>query len=553
MQQDRPPADRPGMNNWTIGKRILVGFSTILALVVALALTNVMLLRSINNRQRTILDDALPGMKATAKITDNTAQSQIAVLRHVLVKTDQERKTFEEKLAALSADNEKLYAELEKTISRPEDRAAFEKAKELRAEYAKPRAQVLELSRAGKAEEAVALNRDTAAPAYYAYQAACEAMLQGKSDYGETSGKQIQQAVRQANWTLGLVSLFAIGVGVTFAVVISVGLKRALTQVAGSLGDGSDQVASASTQVSSASQSLAEGASEQAASLEETSSSMEEMSSMTKKNAESAEQCKGYMDQARGIVGKVNKLLGELGASVEEINQSSQATSKVIKTIEEIAFQTNILALNAAVEAARAGEAGMGFAVVADEVRNLAQRCAQAAKETSGLIEKAEASAKNGSQLTAATQEAFQQNVEVAGKIGSSVDEIAAAVKEESRGIAQVSMAVTQMDKVTQSNAANAEETASAAEELSSQAEALKEAVASLMKLVGGSTRDRSVAKLTKTEKPAPRREVKAAAPNPSSRNGHRHESEPRTVAPLASVAARGEAALPLEGDFKDF
>jgi methyl-accepting chemotaxis protein len=248
----------------------------------------------------------------------------------------------------------------------------------------------------------------------------------------------------------------------------------------------------------------------------------------------------------------VNKLLSELAASVQEINRSSQATGKVIKTIEEIAFQTNILALNAAVEAARAGEAGMGFAVVADEVRNLAQRCAQAAKETSGLIENATASANSGSQLTAATQEAFKQNVEIASKIGNSVDEIAAASREQDQGISQVNTAVVQMDKVTQSNAANAEETASAAEELNAQAEALREAVASLVKLAGGATEDRSVRQTAKTGTRLPRHETKVPTPNPNVSNGHRREIAPRNRIPGANATVQNEAGLPLEGEFKD-
>ena len=194
----------------------------------------------------------------------------------------------------------------------------------------------------------------------------------------------------------------------------------------------------------------------------------------------------GLDGEARVIVGNVDKLLNETAGSIHEIKRSSEATGKVVKNIEEIAFQTNILALNAAVEAARAGEAGMGFAVVADEVRNLAQRCAQAAKETSLLIENATNAAGKGTQLTVATQEAFKKNIEIAAKIGSAVDEIATAVKEQTEGISQINVAVGQMDKVTQSNAATAEESAAAAEELNSQAFAMKSSVNELLQLVAG-------------------------------------------------------------------
>jgi len=280
-------------------------------------------------------------------------------------------------------------------------------------------------------------------------------------------------------------SLLGVAIGIACALVVTRSLSRELAALSQSLGQSSSQVAAAASQVSASSQSLAEGAAEQAASLEETSASLEEMASMSKKNAELTDQCKGWMIEERAIVGNVDKLLNETAASIQASTRSSEATSHVIKTIEGIAFQTNILALNAAVEAARAGEAGMGFAVVAEEVRNLAQRCSQAARETSGLIENATTATRKGSQLTAATQEAFKLNVAIAGKVGGAVDQISDAVRDQSQGLAQVNLAVTQMDKVTQSNAANAEESASAAEALYGQAETLKDAVADLLRLTG--------------------------------------------------------------------
>jgi len=202
------------------------------------------------------------------------------------------------------------------------------------------------------------------------------------------------------------------------------------------------------------------------------------------------------------------------------------------------------------VEAARAGEAGMGFAVVADEVRNLAQRCAQAAKETGALIEGATIAARKGSELTLATQAAFKQNVDVAGKIGVAVDEIAAAVKEQSQGMAQINTAVEQMDKVTQSNAANAEEGAAAAEELNAQAVILKQSVDELLKLVGGDESADARPALKSATKPA------SALPRtirtPASGNGHSQPAGKRAPA-LATMTAREQASIPSRGDFKDF
>jgi len=280
---------------------------------------------------------------------------------------------------------------------------------------------------------------------------------------------------------LGMVVVFIGGV------FVSRSITRPIQRVIIGVTDGTDQVVSASAQVSSASQSLAEGASEQAAGLQETSSSLEEMSSMTKQNADNAHQAKGMMEEARQIVEDVNQHMGQMAGAIGEITKSSEETGKIIKTIDEIAFQTNLLALNAAVEAARAGEVGAGFAVVADEVRNLAMRAAEAAKNTSHLIENTIKSVKSGNELTLATQEAFKKNVEIASKIGRLIDEIASASQEQAQGIGQVNKAVAEMDKVTQQNAANAEESASAAEEMNAQAEQMKGFVQELVVLIGGS------------------------------------------------------------------
>lgn len=252
------------------------------------------------------------------------------------------------------------------------------------------------------------------------------------------------------------------------------------------LSENADQVSSASNQVSSSSQQLAEGSAEQAASIEETSSSLEEMSSMTKQNADNATQADNLMKEANLVVNKANDSMGKLTTSIDKISKASEETSKIIKTIDEIAFQTNLLALNAAVEAARAGEAGAGFAVVADEVRNLAMRAAEAAKNTADLIEGTVKKVKEGGDLVATTNGAFNEVAESSTKVGELVGEIAAASNEQAKGIEQVNTAVVEMGKVVQSNAASAEESAAASEEMNAQAEQMKGFVDDLVTLVGG-------------------------------------------------------------------
>ena len=272
-----------------------------------------------------------------------------------------------------------------------------------------------------------------------------------------------------------------------FARRISVPIMR----VVEGLNEGADQVAAASAQVSSSSQSLAEGASEQAASLEETSSSLEEMASMTKQNADHANQANALMMEIRRVVDGSNSAMRDLTTSMGEISKSSEETSKIIKTIDEIAFQTNLLALNAAVEAARAGEAGAGFAVVADEVRNLAIRAAEAAKNTASLIEGTVKRIKDGTELVTKTGNAFQLVSTSTGKMGELVGEIAAASNEQAQGIDQINKAVSEMDSVVQQNAASAEESASASEELNAQAEQMKGYVKDLVAVVGGNQNGR--------------------------------------------------------------
>ncbi len=238
-----------------------------------------------------------------------------------------------------------------------------------------------------------------------------------------------------------------------------------------------DGLKSGGEQVASASQQIAGGTSQQAASLEETSSSLEEMASMTKANADNSNQANTLMNETNQVVGQANSSMEELTVSMNGISKASEETSKIVKTIDEIAFQTNLLALNAAVEAARAGEAGAGFAVVADEVRNLAMRAADAARNTSDLIEGTVKKVVDGSDLVAKTNEAFQQVSESSTKVAALVSEISAASGEQSSGIDQINTAVLEMDKVVQSNAAGTEELSSQSEELNSMVRILVEIV----------------------------------------------------------------------------
>ncbi len=278
----------------------------------------------------------------------------------------------------------------------------------------------------------------------------------------------------------------AVCLSLGFSYVTSRHITSSLKKLIQGLSTGAGQVAAASEQVSASSQSLAEGSSEQAASVEETASAMEEMAAMTKQNSENAEQANQLAGSGAHLMKGARQSMRALIQSIEEIAKASEDTGKIIKTIDEIAFQTNLLALNAAVEAARAGEVGAGFAVVANEVRNLALRAAEAAKNTSSLIEGTINKIKDGKELVHQTDESYREVAVTLDKIVQLVDEISAASKEQAEGIGQINKAVGEMDKVVQQNAASAEEWASASEEMNAQSQQMRGTVEDLVKLVHG-------------------------------------------------------------------
>ncbi len=311
-----------------------------------------------------------------------------------------------------------------------------------------------------------------------------EAFEKQQGDLMAGKSTDAQAVNTHSRWTMFFMVGLALLAGVAVVIVIRQ-INQTLLRTIADLSEGAGQVASAASQVSASSQSLAKGSSEQAASLEETSASTEEINAMARKNSDGSRSAAAVVMESQQKFAETSRLLEQMVGAMNGINASSEKISKIIKVIDEIAFQTNILALNAAVEAARAGEAGMGFAVVAEEVRNLAQRCAQAAKDTAGLIEESIANSADGKVKVDQVAVAIRSIADESTKVKTLVDEVNVGSEEQAKGLEQIGKAVSQMEQLTQTTAANAEESASAAEELTAQSEGLRDVVGQLAKMVG--------------------------------------------------------------------
>ena len=542
------------MKNWTIGKRITFGFAVVLVIMLALSIFIRSRIGVIQAGTVAVARQSIPGLEYLTDAKECANEICALTYKHISSLSASDMSQLE---AKMNEDVEQVTKDLDafEPLASPENKNLLEQAKLLREKYRTVRSQIIIASRSATNSEASSAvyqqARTELDPHTIAYISALTKCEEQEKKEAKATSDAVLSAVQSTNFGLIIGLALALSFGSCLGYLLIRNTTRILNRVSASLSDGASQVASAASQVTSSSQSLAEGASEQAASVEETSSSLEEAASTAKLFTGNAQKANELATQARTAAERGASDMRGMSAAMQSIKTSSDEVAKIIKTIDEIAFQTNILALNAAVEAARAGEAGMGFAVVADEVRNLAQRSAQAAKETAAKIEAAINSTAQGVQFSTKVAEVLNEIVTKVRQVDELAGGAASASNEQALGIAQINVAVGQMDKVTQNNAASAEECAAAAEELNAQAEAMKHAVGELVALVSGAS-----APSTAHFQPAGNihRSTSLKLQHHANGNGKVQRSKPNAVAPVEQISgANHHKDIPLEAGFKDF
>lgn len=530
------------MKNLTIGKRVGSLVIVMLVMLTAISAASFLALRQLEATLDFLDTDPLPGAKAIGQIARQNAVVQAAMLNVLASANPQDLTATKQQLDKEKVSFKQLLDAYEKTITQPEDRTMFTQVVQLSEKLTEAFGQAIAARQSST--EALGLVRKHLTPVVSELNPLLEKLV----DWNEANGTRAT-AEGRTNAKAGVVRIGAM-FGACF-LIGSIGgflgirsINRALLNVIEQLESGAAQVASASTEIASTSQSLSQGSSEQAASLEEISASMEEMTAMTRRNSENATAATGMMAETAVQVERSNGALREMVTSMDAIKASSEKVAKINKTIDEIAFQTNILALNAAVEAARAGEAGMGFAVVADEVRNLAQRSAVAAKDTAALIEEAISNSNQGAAKLDQVATAIRGITESASKVKNLIEEVNEASGQQTQGINQVSTAINEVSRVTQTAAASAEESAAASEELSSQAQTVRDLLRAIQALAGATATAPSGS---------------YSSPSYAMKDGSRPSgSRPRSE-PAQSPVSRAEDEFPLDtpsgggGSFRSF
>jgi len=471
----------------TIGKKIGLFYALPAVMTVGVGSVSLIDLALMRKTVTRLAADSLPGTYSIGRLSGIAKDIRGGIRGHITAEKEAEKLKAEEDLAGLAKSVRKELQEYEKTISSPEDRELFSTVSGKFDVRLGTLAGIRPLSMAGNMEDALKQFRSSTMPAYQQVQKAIEDVYAFKRSDGKSNAAAAVSAAVEGVRTLWLLCFASVAGCGFFGWYIIRDIHKVLHPVIQDLSNASLELGEATGNIATSSEALARGASEQAASIEETSAASEQINSMTSQNLGKTQAAARLVAETAAAATNAGHALEQMVTFMKDLDSSSGKVATIIKVIDEIAFQTNILALNAAVEAARAGETGMGFAVVADEVRNLAHRSAQAAKDTTALIQDSIGKSKLGiSQLDRAfaTVRTVSQR---ADQVKALVDEVNIGSSEQARGIQQISKAISQMDQITQKAAATAQETASVGQQMNAQATSLKDVVRRLRRMAGES------------------------------------------------------------------
>ncbi|MES2102665.1 MAG: methyl-accepting chemotaxis protein [Pseudomonadota bacterium] len=505
-------------NNMKIGSKLMTSFIVMMALTVLLGVFSIDKLVQVNQASTDIATNWLPSIRAGLQMQSSLGRFRISELQHILSTEEADLAAAEKAMDTRLGSFKTIQGNYEKLLSEPEEKRIYPEFQKTLDAYLATNKKILEMSRAGKKDEARAMFKTESNQLFRQVNEQLDQLVKINDD-GSTAADKGADLIYGAARTWIIVLLIAcVVIGLVLAVVIARIISRplvaaveiservargdltadihtggkdetgqmmsalkamndSLLQIVSEVRSGTDTIATASSQIAAGNLDLSSRTEEQASSLEETASAMEELTSTVKQNADNARQANQLASSASQIAVQGGEVVGQVIRTMSSINESSRKIVDIISVIDGIAFQTNILALNAAVEAARAGEQGRGFAVVATEVRTLAQRSAAAAKEIKLLIDDAVGNVSAGSKLVDQAGATMKQVVDSVRQVTDIVSEISAASSEQSTGIEQVNQAIAQMDEVTQQNAALVEEAAAAAQSMEEQAAKLAQAV----------------------------------------------------------------------------
>jgi methyl-accepting chemotaxis protein/methyl-accepting chemotaxis protein-1 (serine sensor receptor) len=473
------------LRDLTIGRKLLASFAAMSMLVLSLLLLFWMSQRSDAARFQELIEVQNRKLDTGAKVELATTEMQ-GSQRGLMLSYAMHDPAASEQYIKLYADSggkiDALMGELQALPLNPQEKAATDKIRDNRNSWAPRFKKLVDLCVAGAIDDAYKLRNENKILSAAMHAAATELVTQQRGAIDQTR-RDSEDRLRAGTWIAAIVIAISLALGVAVMLIVH-GVNRNLRDAVAALYASAAEVARASEQVSASSEELARGATQQAAAIQETSAAAEEVSSMTERNSSHTQTAQAVTTRTAAVIDEANHSLVNMRGSMEQISQSCEKVGKIIKVIDEIAFQTNILALNAAVESARAGEAGMGFAVVADEVRNLAHRSADAARETAELIEQSISRSREGRTNLEVMAGNVQRVTEGSTEIVSLIDQVNGGSAEQTRGIQEIARAMTEMERHTQTFASSAEHAASVGHELNGQAESMRSVVGRLHAMV---------------------------------------------------------------------